>query len=95
MRFTALQAQTNCAIQPLFCCSLPYANSETLILVKGTAITARVGQGHAITNMFMRWLFHGVWYCGATCINMCRSNESPSPFLGSCQFKWRTARPQL
>jgi len=66
-------------VQPLFC-SLPYANSETSILLKATAITARVGQGHSITNMFMRWLFHTVWYCMWR--NMCRSNESSSPFIG-------------
>lgn len=77
--FTAVQAQNHCAVQPLFC-SLPYANSETLILLKATAITARVGQGHSITNMFMLWLFHAVWYCMWR--NMCRSNESSSPFIG-------------
>ena len=71
--------QNHCAVQPLFC-SLPYANSETLILLKATAITARVGQGHSITNMFMLWLFHAVWYCMWR--NMCRSNESSSPFIG-------------
>lgn len=77
--FTAVQAQNHCAVQPLFC-SLPYANSETLILLKATAITARVGQGHSIANMFMLWLFHAVWYCMWR--NMCRSNESSSPFIG-------------
>ena len=30
--------------------------------------------------------------CGATCAV---AMKAQAPLLGSCQFKWRTARPQL